>query len=312
MPDAVLSPGELADRTRMATEAAFSAGTDLGLRIEETRVLHDAFSVVVHLAPSPVVARIPVVLVPGTTAEELQQRQQRELDVADWLWHEGVPVVRPSPLVEPEPVREDDFSMTLWEYVEPAEDHRPYGEADPAVCVALHAALAAYQAPLPFLQPFNDALPRMVAALEGCAELDDADLDRVHAEWQSLRPVLAGRAAFTERFPSALVQPIQGDTPSHNVIRTATGVRFADFEEVTLGPVEWDLAGLEPQAVASYDAAAEPLGLRPSDPDVLAVMEAARRLHLLAAWSLVPQLPKLGEGLRPVVDAWRREPLPVL
>src|SRR5699024_4729282 len=114
MPDVVLTPEELAARTTVATETAFNAATDLGLLVEETRVLHDAFSLVLQLHPSPVVVRIPLVLAPGTTPEALTLRQQRELDVADWLTREGVPAVRPSPLVPLEPVREDDFSMTFW------------------------------------------------------------------------------------------------------------------------------------------------------------------------------------------------------
>ena len=104
MPDAVLTPEEVAARTQVATEAAFNAATDLGLRVEETRVLHDAFSLVVHLDPSPVVARIPLVLPPGTTPEQQTLRQRRELDVADWLVREGVPATRPSRLVPLEPV----------------------------------------------------------------------------------------------------------------------------------------------------------------------------------------------------------------
>lgn len=312
MPDATLTPEELAARTRLATEAAFNAATDLGLVVEDTRVLHDVFSVVVHLHPSPVVARIPVVLPPGTTPEAITLRQQRELDVADWLARENVPVVRPSRLVPPEPVREDDFSMTFWELADVAEDHSPYSGADYSVCAALHAALAAYPGLLPFLAPFNDSLPAMVEALEGSRLLSDEDLDRVHAEWHALRPVLASARAFQDRFPEVDVQPIQGDAPSHNVIRTKQGLKFADFEDVCNGPIEWDLAGHGPEAVATYDAAAGPLGLRTVDPELQRVMDGARSLQMVGALSLVPQLPMLAQGLAPMVERWRREPSPVL
>lgn len=312
MPDVVLSPEELAARTTVATEAAFNAATDLGLKVEETRVLHDVFSLVIHLYPSPVVARIPLVMAPGTTPEAVTRRQQRELDVTDWLHREGVPTVRPSPLVPLEPVREDDFSMTFWELVDVAEEHSPYAGGDYELCAALHAALAAYPGLLPFLSPFNEGLPPMMEALEGSPLLSDEDLDRAHAEWRALRPVLASATAFRDRFPEADIQPIQGDAPSHNVIRSRSGWVFGDFEDVCLGPVEWDLAGHGSEAAAAYDAAAGPLGMRTIDPDLQRVMDAARNLQMVGCLSLVPQLPMLEQGLAPMVQAWREAPSPVL
>lgn len=312
MPDAALTPEELAARTRLATEAAFSAATDLDLRVEDTTVLHDAFSVVVHLEPSPVVARIPVVLPAGTTVEEVQERQWRELDVASWLAREGVPAVRPSPLVPAEPVLQDDFSITFWELVELAPDHQPYAGADPAVCAALHAALATYPGVLPFLAPMSEWMPKLMDSLEGCPHLSDDDLDRAHAEWHALRPTLTDRRAFAERFPSVDLQPIQGDAPSHNVIRSTSGLRFADFELVSAGPIEWDMAGQGAEAVAAYDAAAGPLGLRTCDPDLMPVMDAAARLYGVAALALAPQLPLLGEHAEQTIAAWRAAPMPVL
>lgn len=312
MPDVVLTPEELTARRNVATECAFNAATDLGLRVEETRVLHDVFSLVVHLHPSPVVARIPIVLPPGTTPEALRLRQQRELDVADWLARENVPVTRPSGLVPLEPVREDDFSMTFWELVEVHEDHSPYASGDYELCAALHAALAAYPGVLPFLSPFNEALPPMMDALEGSPLLSDEDLDRAHAEWRALQPVLADAAAFQARFPEADVQPVQGDAPSHNLIRSVSGWVFGDFEDVCRGPVEWDLAGHGTEAVTAYNRAAGPLGMRTIDPEVQRVMDAARGLQMVAVLSLVPQLPMLEQGLAPMVQAWREGPALVL
>ena len=312
MPDAALTPEELAARTGLATEAAFNAATNLDLRVEETRVLHDAFSLVLHLHPSPVVVRIPLVLPPGTTPEDLALKQRRELDVTDWLAREGVPVVRPSPLVPLEPVREDDFSMTFWELVDVADDHRAYVQADHSVCAALHAALAAYPGVLPFLSPFNEGLPALMEALEGSPHLRDDDLDRAHAEWRALRPVLASVSAFQQHFPESDVQPIQGDAPSNNVIRSTRGLVFGDFEDVCLGPVEWDLAGLGPQATTAYDAAAGPLGLRTIDPDLQRVMDTARSLQVVASFALVPQLPMLEQGLQGPLQIWRNSPSLVL
>jgi hypothetical protein len=55
---------------------------------------------------------------------------------------------------------------------------------------------------------------------------------------------------------------------------TPTGELCSDFEHVTLGPVEWDLASIGPDSRAVYDAAATQLGLRSLDERLLQVMLA--------------------------------------
>jgi hypothetical protein len=71
------TPEDIANRTNAAKEAAVAAGRELGLEITEGKVLYELFSVVVHLAPSPVVARVPTVLPHTTTLESLARRQQQ-------------------------------------------------------------------------------------------------------------------------------------------------------------------------------------------------------------------------------------------
>lgn len=101
------------------------------------------------------------------------------------------------------------------------------------------------------------------------------------------------------------MQAIHGDAPAHNILRTADGDLCGDFEHTTCGPVEWDLAFADEQDRAAYDIAAQELGLRPLHPQVLAVMECARMLQLLACLPLAPALPGLSAGLQPAVDSWR-------
>ena len=118
--------------------------------------------------------------------------------------------------------------------------------------------------------------------------------------------MLSDPAAFAARHPGVSVQAVQGDGPSHNVIRTTSGIRFSDFEDVSLGPVEWDLAMLGPEAVAEYDEAAVRLGLRPTDLAVQRLMDTARALQFISCATLVPQLPILADGLASVIEEWRR------
>jgi hypothetical protein len=306
-----MTPEELAERTRRAAQAAVDAATELGLHVEKATVLHDVFSVVVHLEPEPVVARIPVVLTAGTAPEQQAARQQRELDVVTWLDGQGVPVVRPSPLVPRNPVRQNGFPMTFWELADLADDHEPYRGVDISWSAELHARLAGYPDPLPFLAPFNHGLPDMLATLEDVDLLQPAEVDRARTEDKTLRSIVSDRSAFEAAFPGVEVQAIQGDGPSHNVIRTKTGIRFSDFEDVTRGPVEWDLALMGGEATAEYNRAARERGLRATDPEIQRLMDSARRLQFVGCLTLIPQLPVLAEGLAELLEDWRATPLTI-
>ena len=82
--------------TENAVQAAATAARDLGLTVTDPTVLYNAFSVVVHLKPSPVVARVPMNLPDYLTGVEVAvRRQQRELD-----WPPGWP---PGPSGGPHP-----------------------------------------------------------------------------------------------------------------------------------------------------------------------------------------------------------------
>jgi hypothetical protein len=123
-----------------------------------------------------------------------------------------------------------------------------------------------------------------------------------------LGSVLSSREAFAGAFPDVSVQVIHGDAPAYNLIRSTTGALFADFEDTTLGPPEWDLAGFGLDAAAHYDAAALDRGLRPLDRSALRVMDAARSLQGVASLALTPQLPALPGWLAPWLEQWRSSP----
>ncbi|MER5490699.1 aminoglycoside phosphotransferase family protein [Streptomyces sp. NPDC002490] len=305
-----LTPHQRADRTAAAVEAAVAAGRGLGLTVTGPAVLHDLFSVVVHLAPSPVVARVPTVLPRPDDLAALTRRQQNELDVTRWLADRNVPVIAPSPLVPCAPVQRDGFSMTFWPFVEEARDEEPDYVANAESTADLHAALRAYPGRLEFL---SAADPRSIA--DGLALLDRhpdligaADLDRARHEWHLLEPLVRSRSAFEARFPGIDLQPVHGDSPPANVFMAVDGDLHADFELVTLGPVEWDLAALGPEHEAAYDRGARRNGTRPLDREVLDFVNAVGMLRVIATLTLVPQLPELLEYLRPAVEHWRTTP----
>lgn len=305
-----LTPTQRAHRTARAREAAVAAARELGLTVTEPLLLHDLFSVVVHLTPAPVVARIPTVLPPSTSLHELAQRQQHELDAAQWLHEQGTPVIAPTPLLPREPFHRDGFCFTFWQYAPEDHEAEPDYTANTEHIPALHRALRDYPGDLPFLSAADPH--SMTAELTRLQQHPDliapADLDRAQREWQLLEPLVRSRAAFEKAFPHAPLQPVHGDSPPANIFPSTHGPLYSDFELTCLGPIEWDLAGLPDELVNAYDRSARNQGLRELDRNVLDFVNAVGRLRTVATLALVPQLPELGDYLTPSVQQWKQGP----
>ncbi|WP_194815972.1 phosphotransferase [Nocardia sp. XZ_19_385] len=291
-------------------DAAVGAGRELGLTVSDATVLHDVFSVVVHLAPAPVVVRVPTILPHCESLDALAHRQRAELDVTRWLAARGTPEIPPSPLVPPEPVQRDGFSMTFWQFVAEDRDQEPDYVANSESVADLHAALRDYPGHLSFL---SAADPQFVTEgltlLEKHPDLvDPADLDRAQREWRQLEPLVRSRAAFEDAFPGIDLQPIHGDSPTANIFSGMDGDLYSDFELITLGPIEWDLAALGPDHEAAYDRGAKRNGTRPLNEEVLRFVNAVGMLRIIATLTLAPQLPVLVDYLTPALDLWRAMP----
>lgn len=301
---------QIAHRTSAAVDEAVGAGRDLGLTVTDARVLHDLFSVVVHLAPSPVVVRVPTVLPHSADLHSLALRQRAELDVTRWLEEQGTPVIPPSPLVPREPVQREGFSMTFWQFVEEDGSKEPDYAANSEIVADLHAAMRSYPGRLSFLSAAEpQVITESLTLLEKRPDLvAPTDLDRARREWQILEPLVRSRTAFEKAFPGVDLQPIHGDSPPANIFSGVDGDLYADFELVTLGPVEWDLAALGPDLESAYDRGARRNGMKPLREDALGFVNAVGMLRALTALALAPQLPVLLEYLNPAVDQWRTMP----
>ncbi|AXB47990.1 phosphotransferase [Amycolatopsis albispora] len=300
------SPEELAARTERATRAAADAARELGVTVTEPRAIYDVFSVVVVLDPAPVIARVPAVLPRSVTPEQQAGFQRNELAVTRWLADRGEPTVVPSPLVPAEPVRRDGFGITFWELIEGVTE--PELELGPrfALTARLHSVLREYPGDPGFLSMMDGFMDDALAQLAERPDLlPPEDLARARREWAVFEPLLASEDAFLAEFPDADLQVVHGDAPYYNLIETPGRVYFSDFEHVTRGPVEWDLASIGDEGVAAYDAEAAKFGLRPVDPRLLRAMEALRNLQIVGCLAMVPELPLLADGLKPVIEHWR-------
>jgi hypothetical protein len=235
------------DRSRRAVEAAAGLAREHGLRVGEPRVLADLFSLMVHLQPSPVVARVATTM--PKLRSPIEDWMRLELDVTAFLAAGGAPVVAPSGELPPGPHRAEGFAVTFWTYLEADPERTPTSADCAAMLVDLHAVLRTYTGELPLLCA-ND-VPRGVELLDEAGDaLAAAEADLVRRSAERLAPFIAA--------PPGELQPLHGDAHAGNLMATRDGLVWIDFEDVCRGPVEWDLATTMDAGLAESHHGADP------------------------------------------------------
>jgi hypothetical protein len=241
-----------------ALEAAVSAARAHGVRVDEPRVLKTSHNLVVHLAPSPVVARI------AQWMDELRPNiRAYELALTHWLVERGLPVLAP---VVDEVLVAGGYDVTLWPLVanERPVDGRAAGRA---------------------LRAVDDALREYPGELRGFWPL--AEMRELGARID-VRPVVEEVLARVERELRYEPVALHGDAHFRNCYFTAGGVLWADLEDACLAPPEWDAACMEfPQRLdgrdPEYDAALAQLDIPDRDRlELLVLLRAA----VSVSWSL--------------------------
>jgi Ser/Thr protein kinase RdoA (MazF antagonist) len=206
--------------SQSAVAAALAVARAQGLGCVEPVVLREAWHVLVHLSPLPIVARVSTSLPfpEGPRPDDLV----RELDVAAHAARAGAPVVPPAEEVEPVPHRCDGRIVTFWRYVEPHDpaDPRAAGRA----LSAIHDALEDYHRDLP-AAGHPDETGELLASLEPGAATEVIRLA------VSNRPDVDGQA-------------LHGDAHLDNCLGSPAGPLWHDFETACRGPREYDLAAL--------------------------------------------------------------------
>ena len=230
-----------------AIAAAQAVARQYDVACDEAVPLSGGSNVLVHLKPSPIVARVMT----GTSMlhDDVERWLAREVSVAIFLAERTDSVVPPSDLLPPGPHERDGLWMTMWKFV----SHDPQGPLPNAPELGrslrdLHAALAGFEGELAPVSEIRDWLGRLLAELRPSPCVTPPDVDWLRLKLDELTPVV---------FESALpAQALHGDVAISNLLRTESGLVWNDLEDVCVGPVAWDVAGLVSSASARGESEA--------------------------------------------------------
>lgn len=200
-----------------ALDAAIAVAREHGLRVDEPRVLKDSHSLVVHLAPSPVVVKVDrklEALRPGA--------RLREVELTRWLVARGLPVLPLAPGLPAELRLRDGQTFTFWPFVE--VQLAPDGAAAGRALREIDEALRNYDGELGGFWPFFETRALL-------AKLD-------------LPPFVAELHSHIESELEFDPVPLHGDAHFRNCYFTGAGPLWADLEDACWAPPEWDAACL--------------------------------------------------------------------
>jgi Ser/Thr protein kinase RdoA (MazF antagonist) len=274
-----------------AVRAAVSVAAGLGVACAEPRVLADGANVVVHLSPSPVVAKVAA----STAAVRADGAAwlQRELDVALFLARAGVPVMAPSSEVPPVAQHAEGHVMSFWTYLEPSGTGLAGDATIGSMLRDLHAALRSCPGSPPVLAPLGD-IPAFLARPQ--TTLSPADAAALAEAFTRLTAQLDAAAA---------AQVLHGDAGAGNLMAAGGGWVWHDFEDTCTGPVAWDLAASTANPRRDRARILAAYG-EPVDPALLEVCEQLRRLHLTVWYCLYAErLPGCRQRAAELLAAWR-------
>lgn len=257
-----------------AVEAAVAVAAEHGLRSDDPVVLRDAWHVLVHLRPLPLVARVSSGLPypEGPPEDDVI----RELAVASHAARAGAAVVPPSDLLDPGPHRHGGHVVAFWTYAGPPREVEPIAAGQ--ALRGIHESLADY----------DDELP----------SLHTADLAAITDRLEPSADVEFLRELGTRKPAAGLAQAIHGDAHLANCL---PGPLWHDFETACRGPREFDLAALALSARVLEDDASR-IALEAYGDHDAALLEEC--VPVYAAWiyaSFMVALPRRPE-LRAVLD----------
>ncbi len=238
-----MAPSEVSRALAAATEVA----SELGLQVEDTTVLQHANRLTVRLTPYDVLARVAA---PVRRNEEVAAF---ELEIAQHLEAADAPIAVLDPRAEPLVYKRNGFVITYWTYYEPLTEDETTPTEYALALQRLHAAMRPLDVAAPHFTDRVDEAQSIVEDRSRSPNLDAPDRALLTNTLRTLRRAILDRGA-----PEQL---LHGEPHPGNLLRTATGPRFIDFETCCTGPVEFDIAHA-PDEVADHYPDVDPLQLR--------------------------------------------------
>lgn len=217
-----------------AIAEAQALAEELGLADVRPAVLADRSNLVLRLDPHPVAARIAMAT---STVRVGMAWLRREVEISRLLDARGVAVTRPSAAIEAGPFERAGLVISFWE-LERVLD----APVDPALAgsrlAAAHRALRGAPIELPLWGGWEEARAVLVRARTS-GSWTEGERSRIERAWERAERIVESAGART-----ASLQPVHGDAHLRNVLATARGPVWTDWEDAFVGPVEWDLACL--------------------------------------------------------------------
>jgi hypothetical protein len=222
-----------------AIRAAVEVALLFGIQSDDPKLVQETNHTVVWMRPAEVIAKVG-------TRYEAAENLSREFEVATCLFAQGSPVIRPLPGSSPTRHRDTSYFVTLWERVERDGDERISDLEVARSLQRVHADLAAC----------NLSLPSFRITM-GKARQTLFDDDQMRAlplvDREFLRRIFDRIRLRIDQF-DVREQPLHGEPHEGNFISTATGIRWLDFENACVGPLEWDLAFLSDDVRKSFSS----------------------------------------------------------
>ena len=274
-----------------AARAAVTAAASLGVPCTEPAILADGANVIVHLRPSPVVAKVAA-STPAVRADAAAWLQ-RELDLALFLTQAGAPVVAPSREVPAAVHHHAGHVMSFWTYLRRTGTGPPEEATVGSMLRDLHAVLRTGPARPPVLAPLGD-IPTFLARPQTLVSADAYALAKAYAQ-------LTEDLAQT----SAPEQVLHGDAGVGNLMAVDGQWVWHDFEDTCSGPAAWDLAATTAGPRLDRSRILAAYGDR-VDPEQLRTCEQLRRLHLTIWYALYAErLPECRPRAIELLATWR-------